>query len=77
MLNEKTISFAAKVLPTGGKLVMKTFANAAEDGATMLDRKGFKKIRRVKPAASRKESAELFFVAERRRRPLEKERDDT
>ena len=47
---------------------MKTFANVAGEGANLLEREGFEDINRVKPAASKPESAEIFIVATKEKR---------
>ncbi len=62
-LAEAALDFAEQVLAPGGGFVAKVLQGGAE--RDLLDRlkRGFAKVRHVKPPASRKESAELYVVA--------------
>ncbi len=62
-LAEAALDFAEEVLAPGGAFVAKVLQGGSE--REMLDRlrRGFAKVRHVKPPASRKDSAELYVVA--------------
>ena len=60
---EAALDFAGQVLAPGGGFVAKVLQGGLE--RELLDRmkRGFAKVRHVKPPASRKDSAELYVVA--------------
>jgi 23S rRNA (uridine2552-2'-O)-methyltransferase len=62
-LAEAALEFAEAVLAPGGAFVAKVLQGGSE--RELLDRlkRGFAKVRHVKPPASRKDSAELYVVA--------------
>ena len=62
-LAEAALDFAEGVLAPGGGFVAKVLQGGSEKA--LLDRlkRGFAKVRHVKPPASRKDSAELYVVA--------------
>ena len=62
-LAEAALDFAEAVLAPGGAFVAKVLQGGTEKA--LLDRlkRGFAKVRHVKPPASRKDSAELYVVA--------------
>jgi 23S rRNA (uridine2552-2'-O)-methyltransferase len=62
-LAEAAQDFAEQVLAPGGVFVAKVLRGGTE--RTLLDRlkRGFEKVRHIKPAASRSDSAEIFVVA--------------
>lgn len=62
-LNELTLAFASRHLRPGGGMLLKTFMG---EGVADFKRKVlrcFEKVRFVKPAASRKRSAEIYLLA--------------
>jgi len=61
-LNEMTLHFAQLYLRTGGSVVMKTFMGEGYDSFRQDLGKAFKRIKNIKPAASRKASAEFFLL---------------
>ncbi len=62
-LAEAALAFAEEVLAPGGAFVAKVLQGGTE--RDLLDRlkRGFAKVRHIKPPASRKDSAELYVVA--------------
>ncbi|MCG8357473.1 MAG: RlmE family RNA methyltransferase [Kiloniellales bacterium] len=62
-LAEAALDFAEQVLVPGGCFVAKVFQGGSEQGLLARLKRGFEKVRHVKPPASRKESAELYVVA--------------
>jgi 23S rRNA (uridine2552-2'-O)-methyltransferase len=62
-LAEAAQDFAEQVLAPGGTFVAKVLRGGTE--RTLLERlkRGFEKVRHIKPAASRSDSAEIFVVA--------------
>ena len=62
-LAEEALDFAEAVLKPGGGFLAKVLQGGSE--RTLLDRlkRGFAKVRHIKPPASRKDSAELYVVA--------------
>lgn len=62
-LVETALDFAVQVLAPGGAFVAKVIQGGAEQ--TLLDslKRQFEKVRHVKPAASRSDSAEMYLVA--------------
>lgn len=61
-LNNHAISAAGRLLRPGGSLLMKTFQGSEEPATYKFMEALFKEIYRVKPHASRKRSAELYFL---------------
>jgi len=62
-LNELTLNFAVNHLRQGGYLLLKTFMGEGFDAFRRELTGWFRSVRTVKPAASRKESSELFLLA--------------
>ncbi|KAH8550016.1 ribosomal RNA large subunit methyltransferase J [Umbelopsis sp. PMI_123] len=62
-LCEYALAFATKILKKDGVFVCKFFMGGSEQEFRQLLRKHFETVRHEKPKASRKESAEGFFVA--------------
>jgi 23S rRNA (uridine2552-2'-O)-methyltransferase len=62
-LAELACDFAAGVLAPGGSFVAKVFQGGAERGLLDQLKRRFTAVRHAKPAASRKESSELYVVA--------------
>src|SRR5271167_1010242 len=62
-LAEAAAAFAAEVLAPGGAFVAKVWQGGAERALLERLKRGFEKVRHVKPAASRAESSELYVVA--------------
>lgn len=63
-LAEEAFTFAAAVLRPGGSFVVKVFQGGASGDLLALGKKLFRKVHHFKPPASRKESAEIYLVAE-------------
>ncbi|WP_420547410.1 RlmE family RNA methyltransferase [Curvivirga sp.] len=63
-LVEAAAYFAMEVLKPGGIFVAKVFAGGTESELLSLLKKHFKKVAHNKPASSRKDSAEMFLVAQ-------------
>jgi 23S rRNA (uridine2552-2'-O)-methyltransferase len=63
-LAEEAFAFAAAVLRPGGSFVVKVFQGGASGDLLALGKKLFRKVHHFKPPASRKESAEIYLVAE-------------
>ena len=61
-LNEMTLHFAKQHLKPGGTVLMKTFMGEGYDSFRQNLGKSFKRIKNIKPAASRKTSAEFFLL---------------
>ncbi len=61
-LNEMTLHFARQHLKPGGDILMKTFMGEGYDAFRRDLGSSFKKIKNIKPAASRKSSAEFFLL---------------
>jgi len=61
-LNEMTLHFARQYLRDGGDILMKTFMGEGYDGFRRDLGASFQKIKNIKPAASRKTSAEFFLL---------------
>ncbi len=61
-LNEMTLHFARLYLKPGGSVLMKTFMGEGYDSFRQELGKTFKRIKNIKPAASRKTSAEFFLL---------------
>jgi 23S rRNA (uridine2552-2'-O)-methyltransferase len=62
-LCEAAADFAREVLKPGGVFLAKVFQGGAEDTLLKALKRDFRKVRHVKPAASRAESAELYLLA--------------
>ena len=62
-LNEMTLHFARQHLRPGGELLMKTFMGEGYDEFRRELGTAFKRIKNIKPAASRKTSPEFFLLA--------------
>ncbi|MDT8375776.1 MAG: RlmE family RNA methyltransferase [Mariprofundaceae bacterium] len=62
-LNEMTLRFAREHLRPGGDLLMKTFMGEGYDGFRRDLGAAFKRVKNIKPAASRKTSSEFFLLA--------------
>jgi len=63
-LNDMTLTFAINHLRQGGNLLLKTFMGDGFDAFRKELSGWFSKVKIVKPAASRKTSAEMFLLAE-------------
>lgn len=63
-LVEAAYEFATEVLKPGGSFVAKVFMGGTENQLLSRMKKEFKTVKHVKPAASRKESAEGFVLAQ-------------
>jgi len=63
-LNEMTLHFAKQHLKPGGDLLMKTFMGEGYDQFRRELGMAFTKVKNIKPAASRKTSAEFFLLAQ-------------
>ncbi len=63
-LAENAAAFAMEVLEPGGAFVGKVFQGGAEAGLLAMLKRRFATVRHAKPPASRKESAELYVVAQ-------------
>jgi len=61
-LNEMALHFAKQYLRPGGDLLMKTFMGEGYDGFRQDLGKSFKRIKNIKPSASRKTSSEFFLL---------------
>ncbi|OQO11508.1 hypothetical protein B0A48_03235 [Cryoendolithus antarcticus] len=67
------LTFAHDCLVTGGHFLCKYYQGAEEKALETQLKKLFEKVHRVKPASSRKESREAYFVALRRKAGVSKE----
>ncbi len=63
-LAENAAAFATEVLAPGGGFVCKVFQGGAEAALLAMLKRRFTSVRHAKPPASRKESAELYVVAQ-------------
>jgi len=61
-LNEISLYFARQYLRPGGDVLMKTFMGEGYDDFRRDIGTSFKKIKNIKPAASRKTSSEFFLL---------------
>jgi len=61
-LNEMTLHFARQYLRDGGDILMKTFMGEGYDAFRRNLGTSFRKIKNIKPAASRKSSSEFFLL---------------
>jgi 23S rRNA (uridine2552-2'-O)-methyltransferase len=62
-LAETALAFAREVLRPGGAFVAKIFQGGSENALQDELRRAFATVRRIKPPASRSDSAEFYFVA--------------
>jgi len=62
-LAETAVEFAVDVLAPGGAFIAKLFQGGAEKELLDILKRNFAKVRHVKPAASRQDSAEVYIVA--------------
>lgn len=62
-LAEAALMFAEEVLTQGGVFIAKVFEGGSDQQLLTALKKAFKTVKHVKPAASRKESAEMYVVA--------------
>lgn len=62
-LAELALDLATEVLAPGGAFVCKVFQGGSERAMLEELKRGFAQVRHAKPAASRKESSELYVVA--------------
>ena len=62
-LAELALDFACQVLAPGGAFIAKVFQGGAERQVLETMKRRFATVRHAKPAASRKESSELYVVA--------------
>lgn len=62
-LAEAALMFAEEVLSQGGTFIAKVFEGGSDQQLLMALKKAFKTVKHVKPAASRKESSEMYVVA--------------
>jgi 23S rRNA (uridine2552-2'-O)-methyltransferase len=62
-LAETALAFAREVLRPGGAFVAKIFQGGSENAMQDELRRAFTTVRRIKPPASRSDSAEFYFVA--------------
>jgi 23S rRNA (uridine2552-2'-O)-methyltransferase len=67
-LAEAALDFAAEVLAEGGAFVAKVFQGGSERDMLLRLKRSFATVRHAKPPASRKESSELYVVAQGFRR---------
>jgi 23S rRNA (uridine2552-2'-O)-methyltransferase len=63
-LAEAALEFAAEVLAEGGTFVAKVFQGGSERDMLLRLKQSFATVRHAKPPASRKESSELYVVAQ-------------
>lgn len=68
-LAEMAVEFAVGVLAPGGAFVAKVFQGGSERQVLDVLKRNFATVRHAKPPASRKESSELYVVAQGFRRP--------
>lgn len=72
-LNEMTLQFATTYLRPNGNLLLKSFMGEGYDQFRKLLGHSFKRVKNIKPSASRKESSEFFLLAQTFIRSHEKE----
>ena len=68
-LAHMALNVAALTVKQGGAFVVKVFDGEEAHDFTLAVRKIFKKVRRIKPEATRNESVEFFLVASEKREP--------
>ncbi len=61
-LNEMTLHFSRQYLRDGGDMLMKTFMGEGYDAFRRDLGTSFRKVKNIKPAASRKSSSEFFLL---------------
>ncbi|ELA09647.1 23S rRNA methyltransferase J [Moraxella macacae 0408225] len=62
-LCELAVDFASQVLDEGGSLIVKVFQGEGSDALRKQMQQTFRKVRSIKPAASRARSKEMYWVA--------------
>ncbi|MFO1189906.1 MAG: RlmE family RNA methyltransferase [Alphaproteobacteria bacterium] len=62
-LCEAALAFAIEVLAPGGTFVAKVLRGGSEQSLLTEMKRAFAKVRHIKPAASRADSAEMYVVA--------------
>jgi len=62
------LSLAGETLREGGTFLAKIFEGAEADDVVRELRSSFREVRRIRPAATRKESSELYLLARKYRR---------
>ena len=67
-LTETALQFATEVLAPGGAFVAKVFQGGSERAMLTAMKQSFASVRHAKPPASRKESSELYVIAQGFRR---------
>ena len=67
-LNNHVLAASNRILRPGGSLLMKSFYGIDEPGQFKFFQTLFKEFYRVKPNASRKRSAEIYYLGRPRRR---------
>jgi len=67
-LFEAAVDFALENVALGGSFCGKVFQGGADAAILQRLKQGFEKVKHIKPPASRKESPELFVVAQGRKR---------
>jgi 23S rRNA (uridine2552-2'-O)-methyltransferase len=63
-LAEMALDFAAQILSPGGTFVAKVFQGGSEKQILDVLKRNFSSVRHAKPPSSRKESSELYVVAQ-------------
>lgn len=63
-LNESTLCFARQYLAPAGNLLMKTFMGDGSDTLRADLATSFRRVRNIKPSASRKTSSEFYFLGQ-------------
>ena len=63
-LNKDIVEFCHVSLKPGGSLLMKIIQGPAEKELTEFTNLNFKKLQKVKPSASRNESAETYYLCQ-------------
>ena len=64
-LAELALHFATSILAPGGSFVAKVFQGGSEKDMLLPMKKSFARVKHAKPPASRKESSELYVVAQK------------
>ena len=76
-LAHMALNVATATVRQGGNFVVKVFDGEDAHAFTLAVRKVFKRVRRIKPEATRNESVEFFLVASEKREPPRPPRDGT
>jgi 23S rRNA (uridine2552-2'-O)-methyltransferase len=63
-LVEQACYFAIEVLKPDGSFVAKTLQGGGQDDVMLLLKKNFRKVSHFKPPSSRKESSEMYVIAQ-------------